>query len=143
LPPPAIASTVPSLYITGTKVSTNLPPPETSLPPTNAPAPPPATNPPAPQAVVPPPVVAPVQPTNAPVAPSTNQVVAKILTPASTNAPAKQAMPPPENSDSARNNFLMIAAGLLGAAIVLRVVARLGSRGKDSSLITRSMNDRR
>jgi hypothetical protein len=142
LPPPKVTSVVPSLFITGTKVSTNPLPPETNLPPANAPAPPPAANPPAPPAVVPPLVVVPVQPTNATTAPPTNQVVAKIMTPAPINAPVPPPAPP-ATSGSGGNKFLMVAAGLLGTAVVLGIVVRLGSHRKDSSLITRSMNDRR
>ncbi len=143
LPPPVVTSVVPSLFITGTKVSTNPLPPETNLPSANVPAPPPATNAPAPQTVIPPPVIVPVQPTNASASPPTNQVVAKIMTPAPTNAPANVPAPPPENSGSGGNKFLMVAAGLLGTAVVLGIVVRLSSHRKDSSLITRSMNDRR
>lgn len=151
LPPPVVTSVVPSLFITGTRVSTNPLPPETNLPPitapapapTKAPAPPPATNPPVPPAVVLPPVVVPVQPTNAAAAPLTNQVLAKITPPAPTNALAKPLGPPPENSSPGGGKFLLVAAGLLGAAVVLGIVVRLSSPRKDSSLITRSMNDRR
>jgi hypothetical protein len=129
-PPPVVTSVVPSLIVIGTKVSTNLPPPETNSPPTNAPAPPP---------VIPPPVVATVQPTNAPPAPATNPVVAKIMPTAPTNAPAL----PPDNSGSGDKNFLVVGAGLLGAAIALGIVVRLRAHRKVSSLITRSMTDRR
>jgi hypothetical protein len=135
-PPPAATSAVPSLIIVGTKIESSLPPPQTA--PTNLPA---ATNPPtitkpAPLPVAPP--VAMVAPTNTPATPPTNQVVAKIIASAPTNAPAS----PPENPGSGNKNFLIAGAGLLGAAIVLGIALRLRLRRKDSSLITRSMNDR-
>jgi hypothetical protein len=115
LPPPAPVITVPSLIIIGTNVGIKMPPPETNAPP---------------------PVV---PPTNAPAVLPTNQAVIKIMTPVPTNAPA----PPPDNSGSGRKNFLVVGAGLLGAAIALGIVVWLRLHRKDSSLITRSMNDRR
>jgi hypothetical protein len=119
-PPVVIVSTVPSLFITGTKVSTNPPPPEIISPATNEPAPP---------TVVPPPV-----------APApTNPVVAIIMPPAPTNAPPS----PPDNSVAENKKFLGVGAGLVGALLVLGIVVRLRSHRKDTSLITRSMNDRR
>jgi hypothetical protein len=124
-PPPVITSIVPSLIIIGTKVSINLPPPETNSPPTNALPP-----------VVPPPSAT-VQPTN-PVAPPTNQVIAKITAPAPVNPPG-----PPDNSGSGNKKLLVIGAGLLSAAIALGIVMWLRSHRKDTSLITRSMNDLR
>jgi hypothetical protein len=125
-PPPVVTSVVPSLYIVGTKVSTNEPPPENNSPPTNAPAPPPA-------------VAVPVPPTNAPAMPLTNQVVIKISPPASTNALASS----PDNSDADSKNPWIVGAGLLGAAVVLGIIVRLRSHRKETSLITRSMNNRR
>ena len=136
-PPPAPLPAVPSLIIVGTKIESS--PPLPQMAPTNSPAmtnPPPATAP-APLPVAP--TVAPVAPTNAPAVPPTNRVVAKIIAPAPTNAPASS----PENSGSGNKNFLIVGAGLLGAAIALGVVLWLRLHRKDSSLITRSMNDRR
>jgi hypothetical protein len=121
-PPPVVVSTVPSLFIVGTKVSTSMPPPEIISPPTNEPAP----------ATVVPPPVAPVPPTNAPAPPPTNPVVAMIMPPA-----------PPDNSGSDNKKILAVGAGLLGAVIVLGIIVWLRSHRKDTSLITRSMNDRR
>jgi hypothetical protein len=135
-PPPAVTNAVPSLIIVGTKIESILPLPKTA--PTNLPAatnPPPITKP-SPLPVAPP--VATVTPTNAPATPPTNQVVAKIIAPAPTNAPAS----PPENPGSGNKNFLIAGAGLLGAAIALGIALWLRLRRKDSSLITRSMNDR-
>jgi hypothetical protein len=134
--PPVPATTVPSLIIVGTKIESGPPLPQTA--PTNSPAvtnPPPITEP-APLPVAPP--VAPVAPTNAPATPPTNQAVVKIIAPVPTNAPAS----PLENSGSGNKNFLIVGAGLLGAAIALGIVLWLRLRRKDSSLITRSMNDR-
>ena len=127
-PPPKLTNTAPPpppqpvgepIILIGKKVETNLPP-VTNPPPTNEPA---ATG----------------NPTNAPAAPPTNPAVTTTIVIASTNAPA----PPPENPGSGGKKFLLIGGGLLGAAVVLGMVVRLRSRRKVSSLITRSMNDRR
>jgi hypothetical protein len=105
-----------------------MPPPEIISPPTNEPAPP---------TVVPPPV-APVPPTNAPAPSPTNPVVAMIMPSAPANAPA-----PPDNSGSGNKKILAVGTVLLGAVMVLGIIVRLRSHRKDTSLITRSMNDRR
>jgi hypothetical protein len=126
-PPPVLSPAVPSLIIVGTKIESS--PPLPQMVPTNSPA---VTNPPPTTAPAPLPVV----PTNAPTAPPTNQVVAKIIAPAPTNAPASS----PENSGSGNKNFMIVGAGLLGAAIALGIVLWLRLHRKDSSLITRSMN---
>jgi hypothetical protein len=129
-PPPVVTSVVPSLFITGTKVSTNQPPPENNSPPTNAPAPPPVT------AL---PTNAPIQPANPPAAPPTNQALIKIIEPAATNAPARTQ----EISDASGKKPWVIGTSLLGAVAVLGIIVRLRSHRRETSLITRSMNDRR
>jgi hypothetical protein len=123
-PPPPPIAVAPSLIIIGTNAGASLPvpvanPSPTNLPPTNAPAPP-------------------VNQTNATAAPPTNPVVATIIPAAAINASA----PPPENPGTGKK-FLLLGGGLLVAAVALGMVAWLRSHRKDSSLITRSMNDRR
>jgi hypothetical protein len=115
------------IILIGKKVETNLPPPLTNPLPTN----PPPTNPPA----------APVNQTNPPAAPTTNPVAANTITimVAPTNMPALS----PEVADSGGKKNLLVGGSLLGAAAALGVVVWLRARRKDSSLITRSMNNRR
>jgi hypothetical protein len=122
--PPATTEVVPPLIVIGTKTS---PPSETNSPPTNTPPLPP---------IVPTPGAS-IQPTNAD-ASATNPVMAKITKPASINSAA-----PPDDPGNGGKKFLVIGAGLLGAAIALGIVVWLGSPRKDSSLITRSMNQHR
>jgi hypothetical protein len=105
------------LIIIGKKPVASLPPPVTSPPPVVAP-------------------VAPGVPNNATV-PPTNPIVAKIVGLTPTNPPPA----PAENSSSGNNVFMLVGAGLLGAAIALVLVFWLRPRPKDASLITRSMND--
>jgi hypothetical protein len=88
----------------------------------------------------------PEAPPNAAAPPPTNPVKtnlpAQIATP--TNAAPSgttQTSSPPADSDG--KIFPIIAAGLVGAAIALGLVFWLRPRPKDSSLITRSMNDRK
>jgi hypothetical protein len=88
--------------------------------------PPPATN--------APPMVA----TNASVTP-TNPAAAKIILAAPPNAPTVS----PENSNAGNRGFLIIGAALFGAAIALGMMLWLRPRGHETSLITRSMNDRK
>ena len=123
IPQPVVTSTVPSIIIIGEKPDTNPPPP---------------TNP--PPVVVAPAVPAPVPLTNTPALPPTNPPAPKAAAPTVTNLPAATVR---ENSGNGDSNFLAIAAGLLGAAVVLGIIVRLRLHRKDSSLITRSMNDRR
>jgi hypothetical protein len=110
---------VPSLIIIGTNWGGKMPPPVTNPPPTNP------------------------APTNAPAALSaatpTNPIVEKITAATPTNAPAAAL----ENSGSGDRHFLVLGAGLLGAALALGIFVWMRSRRKDSSLITRSMNERR
>jgi hypothetical protein len=115
-PPPPPQPVGEPIILIGKKVENNPPPPVTNSPPTNEPA-------------------APVNPTNRPAAPPTNPAVAAIIA----IAPA----PPPENPGSGEKKFLLVGTGLLGAAVALGTVVWLRSRRKDSSLITRSMNERR
>jgi hypothetical protein len=125
-PPPPVTNVVPSLIIIGTNVSSSLPPPETnSPPPTNTPPP-----------VVPPPAVI-IQPTNASAMP-TNPAVTTIVASPPTNSPAS----PTENS-GASGEKLLVGASLLGAVVLSGIFVWLRSHRKDTSLITRSMNDRR
>jgi hypothetical protein len=122
IPPPAPA-VVPSLFIVGKNVGTNSPP--SGAEPTNSP-------PPAPTVVVPTKITntVPVPPENS-FAP-TNAVER-------TNAVALPAENPAANGKAP----LVIGALLFVAAIALGIFVRLRSRRKDSSLITRSMNDRK
>jgi hypothetical protein len=91
-----------------------------------------------PPATIPPPVVAPVVPANAP-APPTNPVVAKAVDLEPANLPPASV----EKSSSGSSGYLLVGAGLLGAAIALGLVFCLRPRRTDASLITRSLNDRK
>jgi hypothetical protein len=130
-PPPAPVVVGEPLIIIGKTVSNHLPPPVTSTPvvavvQTNAPVP-------APE-IVPP--VQPVIQTNLP-APATVPIVTNVIVLSPTNlTPAT-----PENSNSRSQGFLLVGAGLIGAALALGLVLVLRPRRKETSLITSSMND--
>ena len=129
IPPTTPVIVSPPLIIIGTNVGNSLPPvpsPASASIQTNRYVPP----------VVPAPAV-PVTNTNTPV-PPTNPAVTRIIGIAPTNTPATA-----QNSDTASKGFLLIGAGLFGAAIALGIVVWLSSRRKVPSLITRSMNDRK
>jgi hypothetical protein len=119
-PPPASAIVVPSLIIIGTNGANKMPP-VTNPPVTNQPAPP---------------SVPALQQTNAAVAPLTNPVSQTV---APTNAPASA----PENFSAGGGKFLAIGAAVSAVAAALGIFAWRRSRRTGSSLITRSMNDRR
>ena len=130
VPPPAPVVMAPPLFITGTNVSNHLPVPVTIPPP-----PPPMTNP----IVIPPPSapsVLTVPPTNLPAPPATNPVAARISLPPPGN-------PPPALTDTfdVKNAWLIGGGTLFGVAIILGLFFRGGTRHRDASLITRSMND--
>jgi len=112
-PPLIITNIVAPLVIIGTKPG---PPPETNALPTNAP----------------------ILPTNSPVAPPTNQIVAEIIPPAQTNVLALA----PDNS-GADNKKPWIVVAAFGAVAVVGIIVRLRSHRRETSLITRSMNNRR
>jgi hypothetical protein len=132
-PPPALPSAVPSLIIVGTKIQSSPPLPKTG--PTNLPL---ATNP-SPATGTTPPPVAPAKETNA----SATLSATNLIAPTNVTQPTNKPVSLTEDSGSGNKNFLVVGAGLLGAAIALVVVLSLRARRKDSSLITRSMNDRR
>ena len=121
--PPVVAPAVPSpsLIIIGTKVGTNLPPPE--------PTPAPVTNVVVIVVTNPPPVMA---PTNA-------AAIAPILPPAKTNVMASL-----QKSETGSGHSLVIGAILLtvAGALVILVLRRPGQADR-SSLITRSMNQKK
>jgi hypothetical protein len=126
--PPPLAPVVSGqpLIMVGTKTESSPPPPKAV--PANPPAeiesaPPEAQT----NAIAPPPAN-----------PVTTNLPAQIATP--TNVAASSAPPP---AGSGGKIFPIIAAGLVGAAIALGLVFWLRPRPKDSSLITRSMNDRK
>ena len=129
-PAPVVVPTAP-LIIIGTKSSVE-PAPLTNEPP---PATPPAgqihSNAPPPQATVPVKTNLPEQST----APAKNVDAGAAAAPA---APASA----PQKAGNPGIFFLLLAAGLLGAAIALVIVFWLRPRRKDVSLITRSLNDR-
>jgi hypothetical protein len=140
-PPPRPPVEAPPLIIIGTKVGTNLPPPEPT------PSPPLTTNQLPPTVAVPPTnvianvetnlpaPVATVKPTNEPVAPSASLVAPAVAV--QTNAVA----PPPGNSGLSSKRALVIGAAFLVLAGVLTVLMLSRSRKADhGSLITRSMN---
>jgi hypothetical protein len=125
-PPVAVpASQTPSLIIIGTRVGTNLPPPETKLVPTNSPV----TN------------VVVMMITNPPLAlPQTNLPVTVLTNPAAkTNAVVT-----PEKSGPKSSGSLVIGSILLAVAatLVILVLHRAG-RVDRTSLITRSMNQKK
>jgi hypothetical protein len=128
---PVVAPVVPtpSLIIIGTKVGTNLPPPE--------PTPAPVTNVVVIAATNPPPM----QPqTNAPLmAPTNAATIAPILPPTKTNAVVSL-----QKSETSSGRSLVIGAILLAVAgaLVILVLRRPG-RADRSSLITRSMNQKK
>jgi hypothetical protein len=129
--PPIVAPVVPtpSLIIIGTKVGTNLPPPE--------PTPAPVTNVVVIVVTNPPPV--PPQ-TNTPVmAPTNAAAIAPILPSAKTNAVVSS-----QKSETSSGRSLVIGAILLAVAgtLVILVLRRPG-RADRSSLITRSMNQKK
>jgi hypothetical protein len=129
-PPAVIPTIVPSLFITGTTVSTSQPPTEIIPPPTNEPPP----------SAAPPPVL-PAQPTNLSPPEPTNPAGAIITPPPPpTKAPASPSAP---SVDDGSKKFLAVGVALLGALLLLGILVRLRSHRKDTSLITRSMNHRR
>lgn len=135
-PPPAPVIVGQPLIIIGTK--TSLPPPKAAS--TNSP-----TIPNQPPAISSP--VAPNGQTNASAVPPANPAMTNLTAQAvpQTNAAAPPGTPMSSqpNSGSGNKNFLIIGAGLFGAAIALGLFVKLCSRRKDASLITRSMNDRK
>jgi hypothetical protein len=117
--PPAPVVVGQPLIIIGKKPPASVSPPVTNPPPVIAP-------------------VAPVVPTNPP-APPTNPAVVK-------NLEIPPAIPPtvlPENPQSDSQNSLLIGAGLLGVAIASGLVFGLRPRRKETSLITRSLGERK
>jgi hypothetical protein len=124
-PPPAPAVVVPSLIIIGTNFETRLPPPVTNSVPINSVATNETAVPSTPQ-------------TNASAALPTNAIETTVIAP-KTNSPASS----PENSGSGDGKYFIIGGGLFGVAVVLGIFLWLRSQRKDTSLITRSMNERR
>jgi hypothetical protein len=125
---PVVAPVVPTppLIIIGTKVGTNLPPPE----PKPAPVTPPVTNVVVIMVTNPPPVVA-----------RTNMVAVAV---APTNPGAKtNAVVPPQKSGPRGGGSLVVGAILLAVAGALVILVLRPRRADRSSLITRSMNQKK
>jgi hypothetical protein len=118
-PPPMPVVLGQPLIIIGKKPPASMPPPVTNQPPV----------------VVP---VALVVPTNE-LAPPTNPAALKLVELTTTNLLAVV----PESSGSGSQGSLLVGAGLLGAAIALGLVFWLRPHRKDTSLITRSLDDRK
>jgi hypothetical protein len=133
VPPPEPVIVGQPLIIIGTK-SLSSPPLKTA--PTNSPT---MTNPPS--------TISSAGQTNASAIPPANPVPTNVITrtvpqtnAATDGSPTASSQ---QDGDSGGKHFIIIGAGLFGAAIVLGIFVRFRSRRNDPSLITRSMNDRK
>jgi hypothetical protein len=127
--PPVPLAVGQPLIIIGKKPPANVPPPVTNAPPPAVPEKP----------VAPVPEKALAVPTNATAAATpASPIVAKMVDPGPTKAP-----PPSQSSVSGGRGYRIMGAGLLGAAVALGLVLGLRPRRSETSLITRSMKERK
>jgi hypothetical protein len=127
-PPPALAPVVvaPSLIIIGTNVGTNLPPPASPVPKLEMTNSPPS-----------------VAPTN-PVAETSNTPPETVMIKTNLAAPINSVILPPENSSISGGGALKIGVALLiGAVAVVTLMICRARKVDRSSLITRSMDDKK
>jgi hypothetical protein len=126
--PPAPVVVGQPLVIIGKKPPASLSPPVTNVPPAAVPE----------KAMAPAPETAPAVPTHT-TATATNPVVAKLIEMTPTNSPPPLSL----SSVSGGPGYRLIGWGLLGVAVALGLIFGLRPRRSETSLITRSMKERK